>query len=204
MSNPEDSLHYTIHRWTDSEKRKHHQVVLWKVNGFILLFFVLPVIAWIFGLIRSYQEYPPTLGAGDSQIWIGLIFAVEALGFGKLLHWVWSQIQDPSRYDFWDAKADKKVLGSLWVVHHKVGFSSISVLFVHPTYRRRGVGTDIVRSLLKSTKRPVFVRSLPTLRAFYNRCGFVPVHDQHLPFHLISQSYGYNWVYLPKRSIQKR
>jgi GNAT superfamily N-acetyltransferase len=193
-------MHYTIHRWTDSEKRRHHRVILWKISGFTFFVFVLPVISWIL----SYLEYPSALGAGDSQIWIGLTFAVGALGHGKLLHWAWCQLQDPSRSDFWDAKAGKKVFGSLRVAHHKAGFSSISVLFVHPKHRRRGIGTDLVRSLLQSTKQPVFVRSLSALGALYARCGFVPVEDLHLPFHLIPQSYGYNWVYLPKRSVQQR
>jgi hypothetical protein len=103
-------MHYNIHQWTDSEKRRHYQVILWKISGFILLFFVFPVIAWILGLIRSDLEYPPTPGSGDVQTWIGLIFAAEALGYGKLMHWVWCNAQDPSRSDFWDAKAGKKTI----------------------------------------------------------------------------------------------
>jgi GNAT superfamily N-acetyltransferase len=200
MSNPKDSMHYTIHRWTDSEKKRHHRVNLWKISGFIFLVFVLPVVAWAFDL----TEYPLVPEAGDSQIWIGLIFGLEALGCGKLLYWVWGQAQDPSRSDFWDAKAGKKAIGSLWVAHHKAGFSSISILCVHPKHRRRGVGADLVRSLLQSTKQPVFVKSLPALEGLYARCGFAPVRDLHLPFHLIAPSYGYNWVYLPKQSIQER
>jgi GNAT superfamily N-acetyltransferase len=192
-------MHFTIHRGTDSEKRRHHRVNLWKISVFVLLVFVLPIIAWIFDLTK----YPPAPGAGDGRIWIGLLFAAEALGCGKLLHWIWCQVQDPSMSDFWDAKAGKKTIGSLWVTHHKARFSSISVVFVYPKHRRRGVGADLVRSLLKSTKQPVFVRSLPALSAFYAHCGFVSVEDLHLPFHLIAPSYGYNWVYLPKKLIQQ-
>lgn len=204
MSNLEDSMHYSIHRWTDSEKRRHHRVNFWKISVFVLLVFVLPVMAWIFSQVQSDLEYPPAQGEGDVHIWIGLLFAIEALGYGKLLHWAWCQAQDPSRSDFWDAKADKKAIGSLWVTHHKAGFTSISVLCVHPKHRRRGVGADLVRSLLKSTAQPVFVRSLPALEALYVRCGFVPVQARRLPFHLIAPSHRYNWVYLPKKSIQQR
>jgi N-acetylglutamate synthase-like GNAT family acetyltransferase len=160
--------------------------------------------AWIFAQVQSDLEYPPAPGTGGIRFWLGLLFATEALGFGKLLHWAWCQAQDLSMSDFWDAKTDNKKVGSLWVTHHKAGFTSISVLCVQPKYRRRGVGADLVRSLLKSTKQPVFVRSLPALEALYARCGFVPVQARLLPFHLISPSYGYNWVYLPKRSIQQQ
>jgi GNAT superfamily N-acetyltransferase len=162
------------------------------------------VIAWIIAQAQSDLEYPPSPGAGDVRIWISLILAATGLIYGKLLHWAWCQVQDLSRSDVWDAKADNKKIGSLWVTHHKAGFTSISVLCVQPKHRRRGVGADLVRSLLKSTTQPVFVRSLPALEALYARCGFVPVQARRLPFHLMSQSHHYNWVYLPKSSIQQR
>jgi GNAT superfamily N-acetyltransferase len=193
-------MYYTMHRWTDSENRRHHRGNFWKINGLIFFVFILPVIAWIFDLI----EYPLASVAGDGRILIGLLFGAEALGCGKLLHWIWCQVQDPSMSDSWDAKVGKKTIGSLWVTNHKARFSSISVVFVYANHRRRGVGADLVRSLLKSTTQPVFVRSLPALEALYARCGFVPVQARLLPFHLISPSYGYKWVYLPKKSIQQR
>jgi GNAT superfamily N-acetyltransferase len=179
-TDPPDSMYYTIHRWTDSEKRRHHRFNFWKINGLIFFVFVLPVIAWILDLI----EDPLASGAGDGRIWIGLLFAAEALGCGKLLYWIWCQVQDPSMSDFWDAKVGKKTIGSLWVTNHKARFSSISVVFVYPNRRRRGIGADLVRSLLKSAKQPVFVKSLPALGEFYAHCGFVPVEDLNLPFHL--------------------
>lgn len=51
----------------------------------------------------------------------------------------------------------------------------IDTLFVHPDFRRKGIGTQMVKSFLESRKERVFVeapRQFPGAKGFYEKFGF--------------------------------
>jgi hypothetical protein len=51
--------------------------------------------------------------------------------------------------------------------------SSIQYLFVAPAWRRRGLGSALVRRLIQEATLPLYVDSLPDRVSFYTRLGFV-------------------------------
>jgi GNAT superfamily N-acetyltransferase len=59
--------------------------------------------------------------------------------------------------------------------------SSIQYLFVAPAWRRRGLGSALVRRLIQEAPLPLYVDSLPNRVSFYTRLGFVPLRTKSSP-----------------------
>jgi GNAT superfamily N-acetyltransferase len=59
--------------------------------------------------------------------------------------------------------------------------SSIQSLFVAPAWRRRGLGSALVRRLIQEAPLPLYVDSLPNRVSFYTRLGFVPLRTKSSP-----------------------
>jgi GNAT superfamily N-acetyltransferase len=59
--------------------------------------------------------------------------------------------------------------------------SSIQSLFVAPAWRRRGLGSALVRRLIQEAPLPLYVDSLPNRVSFYTHLGFVPLRTKSSP-----------------------
>ncbi len=57
--------------------------------------------------------------------------------------------------------------------NHEFGFLHINKLFVSPIWRRRGLGSVLVKRFMEETNQPLYVISLQKLAKFYTRLGFV-------------------------------
>ena len=68
--------------------------------------------------------------------------------------------------------------------------SSIQSLFVAPAWRRRGLGSALVRRLIQEAPLPLYVDSLPERVSFYTRLGFVPLPRKSSPFPIVPLVYN--------------
>ena len=50
--------------------------------------------------------------------------------------------------------------------------NTLSQLFVKEGYRQRGLGSNLVREISKTTRKPIYVNSLPENISFYTKMGF--------------------------------
>lgn len=68
--------------------------------------------------------------------------------------------------------------------------SSIQSLFVAPDWRRRGLGSALVRRLIQEAPLPLYVDSLPNRVSFYTRLGFVPLRTKSSPSTVVPLVYN--------------
>lgn len=73
---------------------------------------------------------------------------------------------------FWVIEYEKKLIafGELKQFNK---FLHINKLFVSPNWRRRGLGSVLVKHFMEETNQPLYVISLPILAKLYTRLGFV-------------------------------
>jgi GNAT superfamily N-acetyltransferase len=55
--------------------------------------------------------------------------------------------------------------------------TKIGLLFVTANYRRRGLGSALVKRLIQEVTLPLYVHSIPDAVSFYTRLGFVPLRS---------------------------
>jgi GNAT superfamily N-acetyltransferase len=59
-------------------------------------------------------------------------------------------------------------------------YSELARLYVHPRYRRRGIGSRLVRHLADVVTKPIYVFPASGTRRFYIRLGFRPVSPDEI------------------------
>jgi N-acetylglutamate synthase-like GNAT family acetyltransferase len=82
---------------------------------------------------------------------------------------------------------------NFWVIEHRGSlvacaklcqyetYSILYDLFVVPEWRKRGLGSHLVRQLGQRATKPLYLGCLPSTVLFYTRLGFTPVSPKRLP-----------------------
>jgi N-acetylglutamate synthase-like GNAT family acetyltransferase len=73
---------------------------------------------------------------------------------------------------FWVIEYERKII-AFGELKQSKRFLHINKLFVSPTWRRRGLGSVLVKRFMEETNQPLYVISLQKLAKFYTRLGFV-------------------------------
>jgi predicted N-acetyltransferase YhbS len=60
-------------------------------------------------------------------------------------------------------------------------YTVLKWLHVYPDWRRKGIGSALVRTLIQHSTTPIYVKSAPDVVVFYTRLGFQRVNAQELP-----------------------
>lgn len=60
-------------------------------------------------------------------------------------------------------------------------YSNLEWLYVHSYWRRRGIGSAFVKTLIQNATKPIYVKSAIHMVGFYTRLGFRKIHFQELP-----------------------
>ena len=75
-----------------------------------------------------------------------------------------------------------KVVGCVRVKYLSDGTAVLTSLGVHPDYRKRGIGSQMIQKLLQIyLVRPLFILCFPELEIFYQQSGFEKISVSELP-----------------------
>ncbi|KAF3888085.1 GNAT family N-acetyltransferase [Scytonema tolypothrichoides VB-61278_2] len=80
----------------------------------------------------------------------------------------------------WVIECDREIVACA-VVKNCQQYSELFRLYVKYSHRNKGLGTCLVKTLLKDVNKPVYVVSVPKALYFYRRLGFVPIPKYRLP-----------------------
>ncbi|BAY39212.1 GCN5-related N-acetyltransferase [Nostoc sp. NIES-2111] len=70
-------------------------------------------------------------------------------------------------------------------------YSKISRLHVHSKYRRQGLGSRLVKAVIRNVKKPIYLISVPKALYFYIKLKFIPIPRHRLPkFYSVSSRKG--------------
>jgi len=92
--------------------------------------------------------------------------------------------------EFWTAKNNNQVIGSIALINIGDGIGVIRKMFVHKDFRgkEKGIAQQLLLTLIAYAKEKgmnaIYLGTVPVLQAairFYGRNGFVPVEKMNLP-----------------------
>ncbi|GAA6622652.1 GNAT family N-acetyltransferase [Scytonema sp. NUACC26] len=80
----------------------------------------------------------------------------------------------------WVIEYDRKIVACAMVQHFQ-NYSELYRLHIKYIHQKKGLGTCLVKTLLKEVNKPVYVVPFPKALYFYTRLGFVPIPRHRLP-----------------------
>jgi GNAT superfamily N-acetyltransferase len=113
-------------------------------------------------LLRSN---PFLVAAASGGFWIPYIFGLTFMFFNNKTFWF-----DLS--NTWHIKCQGRLVAGI-TLHRGTKGLEIRSLFVEKKWRRRGLGSALVRRLIQETHPPIFLNCSHGLVSFYSRLGFV-------------------------------
>ncbi|WP_088894776.1 GNAT family N-acetyltransferase [Leptolyngbya ohadii] len=135
---------------------------------FILINFVLMILFFV--ILPSFGNV-----SSNYWLWMGIIFL---LFFGG---WIAATFIPKNWHQFcWVAEYRGRFV-AYGVLRPYRNYSELKWLYVYPNWRRRGIGSALVRTLIRYSTTPIYIKSVPNLIVFYTRLGFQTVHSQELP-----------------------
>ncbi len=81
----------------------------------------------------------------------------------------------------WVIKYQNKIVGYAIVKKREPKYSELSNLYIKFSHRNQGLGSHLVRTLLKQVTQPIYVIPTPKALHFYIRLKFLPVPRHKLP-----------------------
>ena len=107
----------------------------------------------------------------------------------------WEQIlaNSCSVISAWD---NDELVGLARGISDEVRYAQVLDILVHPDYRRRGIGTELVTKLLASPSMQVrgVILGTPTMREFYETLGFKCVNEEAYFMVLVRDEFGTDLV----------
>ena len=97
-----------------------------------------------------------------------------------------------------------RIVGAGQLKLHRDGSREIASLAVLEGYRRRGIGSMLVRALLGQTDRPIFVICPAHLEVYYGRFGFRRAAAKDLPPYFLAVACAARLVGLLRRLRGRR
>jgi GNAT superfamily N-acetyltransferase len=112
----------------------------------------------------------------------------------SLSYWIWMGVVLLCFLTGWTVTtfAPKRWHQFCWIVEYRGRFVAYGVLrpyrnysvlewlYVYPDWRRRSIGSALVRTLIQHSTTPIYLKSASALVVFYTRLGFQTVHYQEL------------------------
>jgi GNAT superfamily N-acetyltransferase len=126
----------------------------------LLLFFTLGIVGLFFPLKITYSPILLALGA----VWLALI---SGFFLGLFTNKFFLDLSNT-----WLIRCQGRLVAWVTLRRNTKG-SLIQVLFVEKTWRRRGLGSALVKRLIQEASPPLSVGCPPNLVRFYSRLGFV-------------------------------
>lgn len=103
------------------------------------------------------------------------------------------------------AEEGNLLVGIQQVRTHKGGTREVATRMVHPEFRRRGIGTGLLRALLVRERGPLYLQCGEQWAPYYERFGFRRVKPSELPADLLKEHrIGRIFVALRSLAVRRR
>jgi Acetyltransferase (GNAT) domain len=87
----------------------------------------------------------------------------------------------------WIVEHENKVIACALVKRY-AQYSELRLLHVHTLHRNKGVGSCLVRTVIREIPKPIYLISVPKALYFYTKLGFFPIPRYRLPRRLNRKS----------------
>ncbi len=153
-------------------------------NLLVLILLMIPLISALY-IVSNL----PSLGRSpELDIIAVLIVGIPLAIYLTVLFWV-LLFQPFSYSEIWVVEYNNKLFGSAKFTQYDT-YSYLDQLFIFPTYRNQGIGTDLVNYCAQKGQKPIYLLCQPPLTQYYARLGFIPISKNNLPQKLQSK-FGY-------------
>ncbi|BAZ09393.1 hypothetical protein NIES4071_12010 [Calothrix sp. NIES-4071] len=87
----------------------------------------------------------------------------------------------------WVVEYENRIVGCALVKKY-AQYSELLRLHVHASHRKKGVGSCLVRTVIREIPKPIYLVSAPKALYFYTKLGFFPIPRHRLPRRLSDKS----------------